>query len=538
VPGLADAVYRNGEEAGQASIVESLGGGVAILDFDRDGQLDLFFPGGGQFILPRQLQGLPNHLLRGLGDFQFEDIGRSSYSHAARHYTHGVAVADFDNDGFPDCLVTGYGGLQLLHNLGDGTFADITDRAALDDRAWSSSAAWADFNGDGHLDLYVCHYVNWSFDNDPYCAGPQPGTREICSPRDYQGLQDSLYLSDGAGRFSDATSAWGLVPNGKGLGVVVADVTGDGLPDVYVGNDTTENFFYRNQGDRFRESAQDSGVAMDDEGIPNGSMGVAVADFNNDLKPDLWAANYERESFALYRNEGQGLFLHVSRPTGITALGGLFVGFGTTFLDVNGSGLLDVVVSNGHVIKYPQSSQRRQQPLLLINARNRFTRQAFPEDHYFQGRHEGRGLAMGDFDQDGHLDLVFTHLNAPPVVLRSTLPAEQRSLAITLIGRRSNREALGAQLVLECDQGQLLRTLNGGGSYLSTHQPLIQYEIPQGWTPRQLTVRWPSGQVQQLPVDEHTPRHWTLLEPNDSDATPPAGTSAVSFLNHNPRMQD
>ncbi len=517
-PSLDSAVYRNGEERGISSIVESLGGGVGIHDFDLDGIPDLIVPGGGTFADGERIVGLDTHLLRGLGGGNFVDSSSQSRVASSRTYTHGVAIADYDNDGFPDLLLTGYGGLQLWHNQGDGTFSELALAAGLLDDQWSSSAAWGDLNNDGSLDLYVCHYVDWSFAKHPYCPGPQPSDREICSPRDFDSLSDSLYVSDGAGQFIDASSSWGLAEGGKGLGVVIGDVTGDGRPDIYVANDTTENFFYHNAGDRLEESAGISGVAVDDEGIPNGSMGLELADINGDLRPDLWAANYERESFALYRNEGQGLFLHVSRATGITALGGLFVGFGSCALDVDGDSDLDMAIANGHVIKYPQFSQRTQVPLLLMNEGKRFSRRIFPSEHYFSRAHEGRGLARGDLDRDGHFDLVFSRVNAQIAILRSTLGAQHRSLSVRLIGRRSNREALGAQVVLQCDQGTQLRTLNGGGSYLSTNQALLIFEIPQDWQPQQLTVQWPAGGQEPIPLSAESWRDspaqfLTIVEP-------------------------
>jgi enediyne biosynthesis protein E4 len=509
--GLSSAVYRNGEEAGVSSILESLGGGVGIHDFDLDGMPDLFVPGGGDFLPGERVTGLNNYLLRGLGNFDFADVSSAAHMGASKFYTHGVAIADYDNDGFPDVLFTGYGGLQLWHNQGDGTFAEQAAVAGLLDNRWSSSAAWADIDNDGSLDLYVCHYVNWSFEHHPVCPGPKAGQREICSPRDFESLSDTLYLSDGAGAFRDASQAWGLVEGGKGLGVVIGDATGDGLVDIYVANDTTENFFYRNAGDHLEEVSGISGVAVDDEGIPNGSMGVELADITGDLRPDLWAANYERESFALYRNEGEGLFLHVSRATGITALGGLFVGFGSCALDADGDSDLDVAIANGHVIKYPLFSQRMQVPLLLMNNNNRFSRRTFPGEHYFRQLHEGRGLARGDIDRDGHFDLVFARVNAPVAIVQSTLDSDHRSLSVRLIGRRSNREALGAQATLQCDQGRQMRALNGGGSYLSSNQPLLLFEIPETWQPQSLSIRWPDGGQDVWPL---TPEQWSESQPH------------------------
>lgn len=246
-------------------------------------------------------------------------------------------------------------------------------------------------------------------------------------------------------------------------------------------------------------------------------MGLELADVTGDLRPDLWAANYERESFALYRNEGQGLFLHVSRASGITALGGLFVGFGSCAVDADGDSDLDMAIANGHVIKYPQFSQRTQMPLLLMNDGNRFSRRGFPNHHFFNRPHEGRGLARGDLDCDGHLDLVFGRVNAPVAMLRSSLGPQHRSLSVRLIGRRSNREALGSQVIFHCDQGQQLRTLNGGGSYLSTNQPLLLIEIPENWLPQRLSIVWPAGYREEVPVDAelwlHGPTHsLTIVE--------------------------
>lgn len=514
VNALTTVRYENGESAGLSSILESLGGGVGVCDFDRDGQLDIVVPGGGKFEANDKIVGLPTQMIRGIGDMQFTSCSQQSRLDTPIAFTHGVTIADYDNDGHCDLLVTGYGRLQLFHNMGDGTFWESAHACGLTDSMWSSSAAWCDINRDGCLDLYVCHYVNWSFANNPYCAGPDADHREICSPRDFDAVDHILYLNQGDGSFSDVSQSWGLAKGGKGLGVVAGDVDGDGLIDIYVANDTTENFLYRNRGDRFEEIAQASGVAYDDEGIPNGSMGVDLADFNGDLLPDLWAANYERESFALYRNESHGIFLHVSRPTGVTALAGLFVGFGTTFMDADGDSDLDVLVTNGHVIKYPQFAKRKQVPLLLENKGSKFTKRAFPAGSYFNALHEGRGLATGDFNRDGHLDLLISHINDAPTLLLSTLGAKQKTLLVNLIGRTSNRTAIGTQVVLNHSQGKTLRMLNGGGSYLSSHQPVVVFEIPDSQKPESLEIKWPSGAVQKLSVDSDTTQLQVIEQPS------------------------
>ena len=351
--------YRNGQEADNAAIVESLGGGVALVDYDGDGDMDLFFPGGGEFGPDQQIHGRPSALFRNDGGWRFTEVTQLAGVSRAPYYSHGIAAGDFDSDGFPDLLVTGYGGLQLFQNQGDGTFQEVSASAGLNDRLWSSSAAWGDFNGDGHLDLYVTHYVNWSFKNHPYCAGPKKGQREVCPPREYQPLPDTLYTSNGDGTFRDVSREVGLRVEGeglgKGLGVLLADVDVDGDLDIYVANDTVPNFLYRNNGQgHFDEVGLMSGTSLSESGTSDGSMGVDLGDFNLDGLPDLWVANYERESFALYRNEGNCNFQHVSQSVGLTDVGGVYVGWGTVFFDFDRDGDEDVFVSNGH-----RSEERR-----------------------------------------------------------------------------------------------------------------------------------------------------------------------------------
>lgn len=498
-----DFVYHNGQESGHCSILESIGGGVAVFDYDGDARLDLCFPGGGLITPELQAEPLPTGLFRNLGNGKFEAVEKLSSIDAANHYTHGAYSADYDNDGFPDVLITGFGGLHLWRNQGDGTFQEVHQQAGLTDKLWSTSAAWGDLNGDGNLDVYVCHYVNWTSENHPYCPGPTPDQREICSPRKFTALPDSVYYSSGDGTFREVTGEIGLTGaanDGKALGVLMCDLDADGDLDIYVANDTTENYLFLNDGTgRFHEVGQLHGAAVDDAGIPNGSMGVDAADYNLDGRMDLWVTNYEREAFGLYRNEGDGQFLHVSQGAGIAALGGLFVGFGTAALDVDHDSDEDLVVSNGHVIKFPTASPRRQVPLLLRNEDGRFRRVEFSAGtNYFSTEHEGRGLATGDLDGDGAVDLVVSHLNEPVAILLREMREPSHWLTVRLIGRASNRNAIGARLILHTSLGDRVRQIKGGGSYLSQSDLRVHWGLPQGATAQALTVYWPSGHVQRV----------------------------------------
>ena len=504
------ASYRNGEEAGRNSILESLGGGVGILDYDGDGLPDLVFPGGGEFVSGQdELRGHPTQLLRANSGGPYQSVTVPAGMGRSEYYTHGVAIADVDNDGFSDLLVTGYGGLQFWTNQGDGTFRETAKSTGLTDSRWSSSAAWGDLNGDGNVDLYVAHYVDWSFANNPVCRGSSNGTPDICPPRQFNGVNDVVYFSDGDGHFHDASGEAGLVPGGKGLGVLMADFDQDHDLDIYIANDTENNVLYWNDGHgHLAEEGMLSGVAVDDRGVANGSMGLALADFDGDQKLDILVTNYEDEAFALYRQVAPRQFLHVSQQTGISSLGVLNVGFGAVMIDVEADGDPDLVVTNGHIMHFPRSAPVLQKVMLLKNTGGRrFERVDLMRPKYLTAGHAGRGLAMGDLNGDGHPDLVFANNNQSAAVLLNTTPAIGRRVQVRLIGRTSNRDGIGCSAAIVVDGTSFINVSYGGGSYLSASSPLMNLTHPVA-NPVNVTldVQWPSGHQQKIRLDQNLPR--------------------------------
>jgi hypothetical protein len=515
-----DFRYRNGSEAGHLSILESLGGGVALLDFDGDQRLDLFLPGGGLFE-GRMIRGLPCKLYRNLGDGAFQDVSDRLHLDGDWFYSHGAAVGDYDRDGWPDVLLTGWGRLALFHNepldpndpAKGRKLVDVAHRAGLNSQSWSTSAGWADFDGDGYPDLYVCHYVNWSFMNHPRC-GQLP---DLCPPKVFDGLPHKLFRNNRDGTFADVSIEAGLRPGGpdasKGLGVLLVDFNGDGKPDIYVANDTADSFLYVNRCTRghfhFEERGLVSGTARDGGGSPNGSMGVDAADFDGSGRPSLFVTNYENELHALYHNECEGgriLFEYASPASGIASLGRSTVGWGTGFFDIDHRGWEDLFLATGHALRYPaRGGDPRQRPILLRNQAGKFediSRQGGP---YFRTPHLARGVALGDLDNDGRVDLVISHLNEPVTLLRNESTVENHWLGVELIGK-DHADVVGARLTLECQDRKLTRFARGGGSYASSSDRRHVFGLGRSTRVGRLTVVWPNGERQQwddLAVDRY-----------------------------------
>lgn len=490
-----DFLYRNGREAGHYSILESLGGGAAIFDADGDGKNDVFVAGGGYFSDAKEILGYPSGLFVSRGKMKFRSATTQAGLDTRSLYSHGCAVTDYDNDGFPDLLVTGYGVPLLFVNCGDGTFEQKLITQTDEGEFWTSSGGWADIDADGFPDLYMCQYVDWSFDNHPSCPG-FGSEKDVCPPRSFEPLDDLLYVNDTAGFFSKADNV-GLVPGGKGLGVLLADVDSDRDVDIYVANDTTENFLYLNDGrGRFTEDGLVRGVALDGEGAPNGSMGLALTDFDASGLPDLWVTNYEDEQFAMYRNTGGGNFLHASRDTGIAAMGGHYVGFGTVASDFDVDGDEDIAIANGHVVYHPKYDNELQQPVLLRNDGKRFKNVAVAG--YFESKQAGRGLAAGDLDRDGRPDLVAVPTNQSVTLAVNETQPLGKWVRLRLIARTGNRGAIGTTVTLHCTSGDQYRQRTGGGSYASASEPELFFGIPAGADVEGLTINWLDGSTERI----------------------------------------
>ena len=492
-------VPRDGQEANQGTILETLGVGVALFDYDGDQDLDMFIPGGGFFDDHPAVLGLPPALFRNDGRWRFTELTQQAGLAEAPFYSHAAVVGDYNNDGMPDLLVTGYGGLLLYRNNGDGTFSNVLAETGLTHSLWNAGAAWGDVNADGNMDLYLVSYVNWSFEITPY-RSPSQEKREPGAPEDFGPISDAFFLSNGDGTFRDATDEVGLIEGGKGLSVLAADFDLDNDLDYYVTNDTTPNLLYRNDGKgRLEEIGILSGAALGETGGSDGSMGVDLGDFDLDGRPDLWVANFERQSFALYHNLGDCVFQHSSASTGISATHGAFVGFGTVFFDMDRDGDEDLFVSTGHVMYNSPNAPYRQFPLLFENlGAERFVNVAPDAGPYTRTPHVGRGVAMGDVDLDGDVDLVVAHTNDPIALLDNLSKNDGNWLKIRLIGVTCNRDCIGARVRIEAGGRPQTRQIKGGSSYFSSHDPALFFGLGQADTIDRVEIVWPTGRKQTL----------------------------------------
>lgn len=494
-------------------LVETMGGGVALLDYDNDGRLDIFFTNGAKIDDPMPDGKLPdksdpkfsNRLYHQSSNGTFTDVTEKAglTGIPQNHYDMGVAVGDYDNDGFEDMYVTGFGGNTLYHNNGDGTFTDVTKKAGVAASGWNTSAGFLDYDNDGKLDLFVTRYVDWTFKTNRYCGEEKPGYRAYCHPDNYEGVTSILYHNDGNGTFTDVSEKAGIAKSiGKGLGVSFADYDGDGFTDIFVANDSVQCFLFHNNGNgTFSEVGLFKGVGYNEDGKTFAGMGTDFSDYDNDGLPDVIVTDLSNERYMLFRNNGDGSFRDVTNQSGVGGATLAFAGWSTRFFDYDNDGWKDLFVAQSHVMdtieKTAPNLRYMQPPLLLRNQAGHFSRVSPGEA--FRKEWAGRGAAFGDLDNDGDVDVVVSNAGQYAYVLRNDGGNRNQWLGIATIGTKSNRDGIGARVKVVSASGLTQYfTVNTAVGYLSASDKRLVVGLGSDVTAKLVEIRWPSGIIQRL----------------------------------------
>jgi hypothetical protein len=481
------------------------GSGVAVFDYDGDGKLDLYFANGNTLPLSAS-PAASNRLYKNLGGGKFRDeTGHSGLGF--RGYCHGITVGDIDNDGDADVFLSNYGGDALYVNQGNGTFREVGGAAGIwRAGTWSSSAAFLDFDGDGDLDLYVSRYGDWQYPRDDrFCGDTARKIRRYCPPAALTSVKHTLFRNNGDLTFTDVTDPAGLGrSDGHGFAAVAADLNGDGKVDLYVANDRDPHFLYLNKGDgTFRDVSEESGAAYDVAGRTQAGMGVDAEDVDGDGLPDLFVTNFANEYNTLYRNLGRNTFLDATANFGLAVDSLPWIGWGCILADLDNDGWPDCVVANADIDDNAESHGKTvsdlQPPLLHRNEGGRRFRLANQgAGAYFESRHRGHGLAIGDLDDDGDLDLVLSHKDGPPAILRNDTPGGNHWIRFALVGTRSSRDGVGARIEVHAGGRVIVRLKKSGQSLMSSHDPRILVGLGRAEAVERALVRWPSGEVSTL----------------------------------------
>ena len=484
--------------SGERYFLETVGSGAAFFDYDGDGWIDIYFVNGADLPGFRSPQSPTNVLYRNNGNSTFTDVTEQA-GVGDTGYGGGCAVGDYDNDGNLDVYVTNFGTNVLYRNNGDSTFTDVTQHAGVGDKRWSLGCAFADYDNDGFVDLYVTNYIDFHFETHTNCT--QKGVAAYCPPESFEGAPDTLYRNNGDGTFTDVTTIAGVYnEGGKGMGVVFGDYDNDGDADCYVGNDAGENFLYQNRGDgTFTNVGWMAGVEADENGNVQGTMGVDFGDYDNDGLLDLIAINYQQQPNALYRNDNANFFTDVSFVAGM-ADSVPYVGWGVDFFDVDNDGDKDLLIANGHLqdtieqyddtTTYPQHNH-----LLINNGQGYFVNESVKTGNGLQSRKVSRGLATGDYDNDGDLDVLICNANDTPQLLRNDSEMQENWILIHTIGTRSNRAGIGTRVKIQTDTLIQIDEVRGGSGYLSQNDLRLHFGIGAHKHIDRIEARWPSGIV-------------------------------------------
>ena len=489
-------------------ILESMSGGVGLIDYDGDGWLDIYLVNGSTLEAERSgNRPYRNSLFRNNRDGSFTDVALQA-GVGDRRWGMGVCVADVNNDGHDDLYVTNFGPNVLYQNNGDGTFENIGTESGTDDPSWSASAAFADYDRDGDVDLYVTNYVAFDLHRLPPTDTPKcefRGVQVQCGPKGLPAHPDRFFENTGNGIFTEKTEETGLgkTPHAYGLGVVWGDYDNDGDPDIYVANDTNPNFLFRNNGDKsFGNRGLLSGVALNQRGREQAGMGLDFSDTDQDQDLDLFVTNFSYDFNTLYRNEGDGFFSDITRESGLAESSWLALGWGTWFVDLDLDGFRDLVIANGHVFpevdEHQMESPYRQENLVYRNeGNNRFRDVSRHAGSGFLAKRNSRGLAVGDLNNDGQMDLLIANLGEKPSLLMNR-QAQGHWIMLRLKGTQSNRSAIGARVWLKSGPLEQIQEVKSGGSYLSQSDPRVHFGLSRQSDIERIRIRWPSGVLQEL----------------------------------------
>jgi hypothetical protein len=503
--------------------IEPMVAGVALLDYNNDGYLDIYFVNGAE--IPSLLKTTPaysNRLYRNNRDGTFADVTEQARVQA-EGYSMGVAAADYDNDGWVDLYIVGVNRNFLFHNQGDGTFKDVTTPSGLSalhpelGKVWSICAAWFDYNNDGWLDLFIVNYCVWGFDKDPYCGSESRGLRVYCHPAKFDPLPNMLFRNNGDGTFTDVSETSGVGRHlGKGMGVAVADYDDDGYTDVFVANDTTRNFLFHNQGDgTFQEVGLRVGVAYNGDGSALSYMGADFRDVDNDGRPDIFVTAISNEMFSYFHNEGGGLFEDFTHVSLLGRLSIFMSGWSNGIFDFNNDGWKDFFASNSHVndqVEQEMNVPFRQRNAVFINRRGKLEDASAEAGADFQVAAAHRGCAFGDLDNDGRVDVVVSRIDEPAEIFRNVSPGVNHWLIVKPEGRKSNRDGIGAKIRLEAASGVQYNHVTTSVGYASASDRRVHFGLGKDSVVRKLEILWPSGTHQTL---ENVPANQilTVLEP-------------------------